>query len=435
MNASPLDTARQYWLAGDLDRADAECRRLLEADPGQAEAWRLRAMIALRQNDIEKATRLLEAGLEATDDKGLIRELVTAHIRTRHPAQARRWLEAWEPFATDTGDTALQHALCDWMEGEHLGALDHFRAAVRANPGNRQYPVRLAKALASMGLAAEAAAQLRPLLGGPANAGVYELMTLCTFDLEGTEAAQAMVRDGLSHGSNPNLMYLMVVLQALAEPGYDLLTATQGLSLENARNAARWRSFLYARKAGPQASWHGLDTAVLEHALAAADPPGLVCEFGVYQGLSLRYIAERVEGPVHGFDSFQGLPEAWKEDEAAGSYTARGHLPRMPASVTLHPGWFEDTLPGFVGEAREPLRLVHIDCDIYSSTATVLDNIRPLLQKGTIIVFDEYMGYPGYEEHEFRAWREFSAAHELRYEYLAFNLMARKTALRVTEIS
>ena len=42
-------------------------------------------------------------------------------------------------------------------------------------------------------------------------------------------------------------------------------------------------------------------------------------------------------------------------------------------------------------------------------------------QKGTVIVFDEYFGYRGWREGEFKAWQEFVAARGLRYEYLAFS--------------
>jgi hypothetical protein len=42
------------------------------------------------------------------------------------------------------------------------------------------------------------------------------------------------------------------------------------------------------------------------------------------------------------------------------------------------------------------------------------------LQPGTVLVFDEYFNYPGWERHEFKAWREFAAAHGVDYEYVAY---------------
>jgi tetratricopeptide (TPR) repeat protein len=82
----------------------------------------------------------------------------------------------------------------------------------------------------------------------------------------------------------------------------------------------------------------GIDAAVVD---------GLVLEFGVRFGTSIRQIAALVDQDVHGFDSFQGLPESWHH-EPKGSYSTKGVIPFVPENVTLHDGWFEETLPEFV---------------------------------------------------------------------------------------
>ena len=47
------------------------------------------------------------------------------------------------------------------------------------------------------------------------------------------------------------------------------------------------------------------------------------------------------------------------------------------------------------------------------------DVLSPYFCVGTIIVFDEWWGYPGWEEHEARAWEEYAAEHpQLRYKWL-----------------
>lgn len=181
--------------------------------------------------------------------------------------------------------------------------------------------------------------------------------------------------------------------------------------------------------------FHGLATSLLDVAIARAPATGLVLEFGVYHGQSLRQLVRRVNGPVHGFDSFKGLPEAWKSGEPAGSYNAHGRLPQMPPQVDLHPGWFQDSVPEFVAQQTEKIRLVHIDCDLYSSTRTVLNEIYALLQPGSVVIFDEFLGYPGYEHYEFRAWNEFAKKFRVSCEYLGFTLIARKAALRILEIA
>ena len=38
---------------------------------------------------------------------------------------------------------------------------------------------------------------------------------------------------------------------------------------------------------------------------------------------------------------------------------------------------------------------------------------------GTVIVFDEWWGYEGWEEHEAKAWREYAAAHpDMEYSWI-----------------
>ena len=54
------------------------------------------------------------------------------------------------------------------------------------------------------------------------------------------------------------------------------------------------------------------------------------------------------------------------------------------------------------------LAFVHIDCDFYSSTKLVLDYIKPYLQNGTIILFDDWHTFKGnYEYGEKKAFEEF----------------------------
>ena len=90
-----------------------------------------------------------------------------------------------------------------------------------------------------------------------------------------------------------------------------------------------------------------------------------------------------------------------------------------------------DTLPGFMAAQERPVRLAHIDCDLYSSTVDVLRHLSPAIRPGSILVFDEYFGYPGWREHEHRAFVEAAAAHGWRYRYLALNPFGKNAALRI----
>jgi len=127
---------------------------------------------------------------------------------------------------------------------------------------------------------------------------------------------------------------------------------------------------------------------------------GWAVEFGTGDGTSTRAIAEHV--PVMTFDCMTGLPEEWRPGFGKGMFAQR-HVPNVPGSVFVN-GLFEDTLPGAPLPSR--VALLHIDCDLYASTATIFERARDLIQPGTVIVFDELIAYPGWEQHEHRAWTE-----------------------------
>ncbi len=172
---------------------------------------------------------------------------------------------------------------------------------------------------------------------------------------------------------------------------------------------------------------------VLDHALRYLPSQGLICEFGVFEGESINHIARQVpHRSVFGFDSFEGLPEYWRPAFEPGAFSTGGCLPRVQPNVTLFKGWFATTLPRFAVEHSGPVAFLHIDCDLYSSTKCILEHLGSRLVPGSVVVFDEFFNYPGWEEHEFRAFSEFAAARCLRHEYLAYNSQHEQVAMRVT---
>lgn len=146
---------------------------------------------------------------------------------------------------------------------------------------------------------------------------------------------------------------------------------------------------------------------------------GLFLEFGVFSGNSINHIASKTEKIVHGFDSFQGIPEAWNS-VPEGTFSTDGKLPSVAKNVQLHVGYFEDTLSPFKNEFSDDVAFLHIDSDLYSSAHTVLFSLQKRIKQGTIIVFDEYFNYPGWKEHEYLAFQEFISETGLQYEYIAF---------------
>jgi predicted O-methyltransferase YrrM len=161
---------------------------------------------------------------------------------------------------------------------------------------------------------------------------------------------------------------------------------------------------------------------LLKFALSRAPAEGLILEFGVEKGASLRHLASLTPRTVHGFDSFEGLPGDWGgTKEAKGAFDLKGRLPKVPGNAKLHIGWFDQTLPAFLAADPSPAALIHVDCDIYSSTVTIFDALKDRIRPGTVIVFDEYFNYPGWRNHEYKAFQEFLAATGHAYTYLGFS--------------
>lgn len=170
--------------------------------------------------------------------------------------------------------------------------------------------------------------------------------------------------------------------------------------------------------------------ATLEYALSLAPPDGMALEFGVYTGRTLKVIANvRKDNQVFGFDSFQGLPEDWRSNIPAGTF-ATEQLPDV-SGAELIVGWFNDTLPNFLAEHPGTVAFLHLDADLYSSTATVLEHVGPRLRPGSVILFDEYFNYPGWEKHEHRAWQEFLAKTGIECQYTAYTCNHEQVAVVV----
>jgi hypothetical protein len=136
---------------------------------------------------------------------------------------------------------------------------------------------------------------------------------------------------------------------------------------------------------------------------------GTAIEFGVYSGNSLAMIVENFNGFIYGLDSFEGLPETWRDGYPQGHF-ATDTIPTVPGAVIIV-GRFEQTLEHLLRQIPDAITLVHFDADIYSSTIYALNTITNCLAKTCFFVFDEYDNYPGWEQHEHRAFTEWLANH------------------------
>lgn len=159
---------------------------------------------------------------------------------------------------------------------------------------------------------------------------------------------------------------------------------------------------------------------------------GLFLEFGVRSGTSINFIASyHPTKTIYGFDSFEGLPEAWNFYAPAGTFDLGGVMPEVNSNVKLIKGWFDKTLPEFVAKHYETCSFVHIDSDIYSSAKTVFDILGERITHGTVIEFDEYFNRPNWRNGEFKAFHEFIDKYNLKYEYIGYTNNGPQCAVKI----
>jgi len=164
---------------------------------------------------------------------------------------------------------------------------------------------------------------------------------------------------------------------------------------------------------------------------------GLLLEFGVFQAVSTNFFADCLarRGDArswHGFDSFVGLSDVgYGWDWEKGAFNIGGQMPPVLANVQLHKGWIDDTLPRFLTEHKaEPIAFIHVDVDIYQPAKAVLQLCKPRLQPGSIVLFDELIGFAGWRFHEYKALNEVFEPDE--FDYIAFSDFY-QAAIRITD--
>ena len=152
-------------------------------------------------------------------------------------------------------------------------------------------------------------------------------------------------------------------------------------------------------------------------------PDTLWLEFGVFSGRTINYISKFTEEQVYGFDSFEGLPEKWRDGFDKGAFNKNGDLPQVNSNVVLIKGWFNETLPEFIASQNKMVSFIHMDADLYSSTKYIFDTLKNYIDKDCIIVFDELVNYPGFDgpNGELKAFYEFVTENVVDYEWIGMD--------------
>jgi tetratricopeptide (TPR) repeat protein len=367
----------------------------------------------------------------AREPLALHEDLAELSLRENDGARALQAALAARARAGDLVKYVLLTGRARWMAGQHQAAVAEFELAAPHAPDRAEAQLPLAMAYAALGRVADAVRVLEAFLARKPHDAAATLLAHCRFDPAAPAAALAEVDAAIARTPGAReLPLLRAALRVLT--GADPESAGDGLVLDP-RQRARWEGFLALRQQGCE-RFVGLPCQVLEAGLAAATVAGHVAEFGVFGGRSLAQLTDHVKGTVHGFDSFAGLPADFTDGTLKGAYDLGGVAPTVAANCVLHVGDFADTLPEFAAAVAEPARLWHVDCDLYASTKTVFDALGDRLQPGSVVVFDDFVGYHGAELHEQRAWRELVSARRIRYRVIAGALLAREVAVLVESV-
>jgi hypothetical protein len=158
---------------------------------------------------------------------------------------------------------------------------------------------------------------------------------------------------------------------------------------------------------------------------------GNAMEFGVFQGVTLKHIARAISPgrQVIGFDTFEGLPDDWGCLLEKGTFATEVPSLIDYPNASLQIGRIEETLPNFLKKERKPVSLLHIDCPYYEINMFILEHILPFMPSQSIIVFDEFYGYPSFEMHEYKAWSE--TCNRFNLEILAIAYSSRSAAFKL----
>lgn len=142
---------------------------------------------------------------------------------------------------------------------------------------------------------------------------------------------------------------------------------------------------------------------------------GGILEFGIATGGSTCLMAEYIKSHhsskiLDSFDSFTGfdpqefdenfsqgyvtdltVKNSWQTPEFRFSYVQRKlKAYKFSQFVSLHRGFFQDTLPQFLADSVETYSFALIDCDLASSIEFCANSIYPHMSPGGIILFDDY---------------------------------------------
>ena len=161
----------------------------------------------------------------------------------------------------------------------------------------------------------------------------------------------------------------------------------------------------------------------------------LFLEFGVYKGDSINLFGKFLQQhnrQIYGFDSFDGLEEEWNMNDynPIGRFSLNKKSPKVVKNVNLITGKVQNTLEKFLEDKKDKkIIFAHMDMDTYTPSTYTLSKIKPFLCKGSVILFDEFYGFPNWQHHEYKAFTE--TFNENEYKYMAFTAEGTSSVIKI----
>ena len=148
-------------------------------------------------------------------------------------------------------------------------------------------------------------------------------------------------------------------------------------------------------------------------------------QFGVFRGHTARILESYIllGRKLHLFDSFEGLLEDWSDTKFKKGHfsgTADEIFAFDPSRTVVHKGWFSGTIGPYKETYSNPVSMIHLDADLYSSTIDVLEGLNDQIVLGTILLFDEIFlpGSGQVSDDEARALTDWAQKFDREYQIL-----------------
>lgn len=151
----------------------------------------------------------------------------------------------------------------------------------------------------------------------------------------------------------------------------------------------------------------------------------LYLEFGVWEGHSIKFFAEKYKSKnseFYGFDTFYGFPEDCL-DMKKGHYSTSGDIPKTSdPRIKFIKGLFQETLTDFLEklatESKKKTVLIHFDAPLHSATLFTLFKLDEKF-KNYYFIFDQF------GTDECRAFNSYSQSTMREYDLFLASMLNR----------